>query len=95
VAAYQEVNMLKTFVFKQGEELLQSITVDDLVGTVDLKELFAAGIVHCETVDGVSVTEGRVVDCEKMRPEIIGYEPVVILVPETSGACRWRAVRRD
>lgn len=66
--------------------------VRDLTGIRCVPELHAAGITAVQTLVGQPVREGRVNTGDKLRPALIGGEPVLLVEPAEDG---WRAVRRD
>ena len=68
-------------------------SIRDLTGALDVNDLLQAGIVSVRTLDGSPVTAGQVLDCDKVRPEIIEHQSVVIVSLTEHGA--WQAVRRD
>jgi len=58
-----------------------------------VQSILDAGVVAVRTVDGAPVHDGIVLNCGKLRPEIIDHRPVVIVEQNSGGA--WRHVRRD
>jgi len=68
-------------------------TVRNLQGTVGLDEVLSSGVAAVRTVDGQTVTAGAIEGGEKIRPEIIDGQPVVLVTPESGG--NWVSVRRE
>ena len=68
-------------------------TIRELAGTVSIADVLSAGVSAVRTSDGETLTEGRIACAEKVRPEIIDGQAVVLVTPGAGGV--WQAVRRD
>lgn len=64
----------------------------ELGGVQPVAAILEAGIAAVQTVEGQTLTEGMVDTQDKLRPALIGGEPV-LLVEASEG--QWRAIRRD
>jgi len=64
----------------------------DLRGAQPVEAIIAAGIAAVQTSEGQTVSNGLVETGDKLRPALIGGQPVLLVEP--AAEC-WRAIRRD
>jgi tRNA(Ile2) C34 agmatinyltransferase TiaS len=67
--------------------------IRDLSRTVMVAEVINAGVVEVRTLDGDTLSEGIIVNGDKIRPAIIANRPIVLVEPTDDG--NWLHVRRD